>query len=154
MQVEFREFNPFNVWFWLEFETVLAPLETQYIEEVFDSWFYLGKLGGFNAENMQAQEVGLEISYMSYSESQDGEALPALMHNMGDLEFEGTRARVWFDMGTSDAIALDVLINSFKRLSKELVAIRRFSIGGEDLDWPLPESAKARSDVDDNDGWN
>ena len=154
MQVEFRGFNPFNVWFWLEFETVLAPLETQYIEEVFDSWFYLGKLGGFNAENLQAQEVGLEISYMSYSESLDGEALPALMHNMGDIEFEGTRARVWFDMGTSDAVALDVLINSLQRLSKEFVAIQRLSIGGEDLDWPLPESGRSQSDVDNNDGWN
>lgn len=154
MQVEFREFNPFDVWLWLEFETVLAPLETQYIEEVFDSWFYLGKLGGFNAENMQAQEVGLEISYMAYSDRLDAEALPALMHNMSDIEFEGTRARVWFDLGTSDAIALDVLINSLQRLSKEFVAIRRLSIGGEDLDWQLPAGAKSRSDVDTNDGWN
>ena len=103
---------------------------------------------------MQAQEVGLEISYMSYSDRLDSEALPALMHNMGDLEFEGTRARVWLDLGTSDAIALDVLINALQRLSKEFVAIRRLSIGGEDLDWPLPEGARSKSDVDTNDGWN
>ncbi|MEM1427464.1 MAG: DUF3531 family protein [Cyanobacteria bacterium P01_H01_bin.130] len=155
MQVEFREFNPFDLWIWLEFETVLGPLEAQYVEEVFDSWFFLGKLGGFNAENMQAQEVGLEISYMSYSDRQDGEALPALMHNMGELEFEGLRARIWFDLGTSDAIALDVLINALQRLSREFVAVLRLSIGGEDMDWPLPEGVRSRSDVDDtNDGWN
>ena len=154
VQVEFREFNPFDVWIWLEFDTVLGPLEAQYIEEVFDSWFFLGKLGGFNAENMQAQEVGLEISYMSYSDRQDGEALPALMHNMGELEFEGTRARIWFDLGTSDAIALDVLINALQRLSREFVAVLRLSIGGEDMDWPLPDGARSRSDVDGDDGWN
>ena len=45
MEVQFREFNPFNVWIWLEFETVPAPMERQYLEEVFNSWFYLGKLG-------------------------------------------------------------------------------------------------------------
>ena len=37
MEVQFREFNPFNVWIWLEFETVPAPMERQYLEEVFNS---------------------------------------------------------------------------------------------------------------------
>ncbi|MFM6438481.1 MAG: DUF3531 family protein, partial [Microcystis panniformis] len=49
MEVQFREFNPFDVWFWLEFSTVPSNMEQQYVEEVFASWFYLGKLGAFNA---------------------------------------------------------------------------------------------------------
>ena len=63
MEVQFREFNPFDIWIWLEFSTVPSMAEKNYIEELFDSWFLLGKLGGFNAENLQVQEVGIEISY-------------------------------------------------------------------------------------------
>ncbi|MGL5924364.1 DUF3531 family protein, partial [Chroococcidiopsis sp.] len=70
MQVQFREFNPFDLWFWIEFSNVPAPMEKQYVEEVFQSWFYLGKLGGFNAENLQVQEEGLDLSYMEYDTQQ------------------------------------------------------------------------------------
>ena len=64
MEVKFREFNPFDLWIWLEFDHVLSPTEKQYLEELLDSWFYLGKLGGFNAENLQIQDTGIDISYM------------------------------------------------------------------------------------------
>ena len=66
MEIKFREFNPFDLWIWLEFETIPSNLEKQYIEEVFNSWFYLGKLGAFNAENLQVQDAGIDISYMNY----------------------------------------------------------------------------------------
>lgn len=136
MQIEFREFNPFDLWIWLEFETVLARMEEQYIEEVFASWFFLGKLGGFNAENLQVQEEGLELSYLAYDAPAAERSMMALMHNMSEVEFEGTRARCWFDLGTSDAIALDVLLNAFGQLAREYVPIVRLSIGGQDEDWP------------------
>lgn len=139
MKVEFREFNPFDVWIWLAFETVPSPVEQQFVEEVFDSWFYLGKLGGFNAENLQAQEEGLELSYLNYDAETADDSLLALMHNMSEVEFEGDRARCWFDLGTSDALALDVLINAFRQLDRDYVSIQRLSIGGEDPDW-RPES--------------
>ncbi|MEB3830486.1 DUF3531 family protein [Phormidium sp. CCY1219] len=150
MEVQFREFNPFDVWIWLEFTTVPGQVERQYIEEVFDSWFFLGKLGGFNAENLQVQETGLEISYMDYDTNASDESLMALMHNMGQLEYNGIWARCWFDLGTSDAIALDVLINSFDRLSKELVEIKRLIIGGENRDWPVADSESRAMFVYDN----
>lgn len=150
MEVQFREFNPFDVWIWLEFTTVPGQVERQYIEEVFDSWFFLGKLGGFNAENLQVQETGLEISYMDYDTNARDESLMALMHNMGQLEYNGIWARCWFDLGTSDAIALDVLINSFDRLSKELVEIKRLIIGGENRDWLVADSESRAMFVYDN----
>ncbi|RFP56497.1 MAG: DUF3531 family protein [Limnothrix sp. CACIAM 69d] len=145
MDIQFREFDPFNVWIWLELETVPGRMEQQYIEEVFDSWFFLGKLGGFNAENAQVQEVGLDLSYMEYDSEVLDQSMMALMHNMGEVEFEGTRARCWFDLGTSDAIALDVLINAFAQLSREFLSIRRISVGGEDEDWPIDESKRQTS---------
>jgi len=143
MKIEFRECDFFNLWIWLELSTVPSTMEQQYIEEVFDSWFYLGKLGGFNAENLQVQDAGLEVSYMDYDERTADDTLMSLMHNMSELEYQGTWARGWFDLGTSDAIALDILINSLQQLSKEYVNIERLVIGGENPDWPIPESHRA-----------
>ncbi len=136
MDIQFREFNPFDLWIWLEFETLPSAMEQQYIEELFNSWFYLGKLGGFNAENLQVQETGIEISYMDYDENNAEETLMALMHNMAEFEYEGTWGRCWFDLGTSDLIALDILINALTQLSKEYLSIKRLVIGGENEDWP------------------
>lgn len=140
MKIQFREFDPFDLWIWLEFATVPSEREKQYVEEVFDSWFFLGKLGGFNAENLQVQDVGLEISYMFYDEEVGDQSLVALMHNMGDVEYEGTWARCWFDLGTSDAIALDVLINALKQFAQDYVPIEQLIIGGQNEDWPVTDS--------------
>lgn len=152
MEVQFREFDPFDVWIWLEFSTVPSEREKQYVEEVFNSWFFLGKLGGFNAENLQVQDIGLDISYMQYDDDMADSSLMALMHNMGEVEYSGTSARCWFDLGTSDAIALDVLINALKQFGKDYVQIERLAIGGENEDWPVEGSRNRSSflDVDNN----
>jgi len=143
--VQFREFNPFDVWLWFEFSTVPSETEKQYLEEVLNSWFFLGKLGGFNAENLQVQDVGLEISQMDYDETTANNSLLALMHNMGDVEYEGVWGRCWFDLGTSDAIALDVLINALRQFSQEYVNLEALIIGGENEDWLVPGRHQADS---------
>ena len=143
MEVQFREFNPFDLWIWLEFETAPSPMEQQYIEEVFNSWFYLGKLGGFNAENLQVQDMGVDISYMEYDTQTASQALMAPMHNISDFQYQGTWARCWVDLGTSDAIALDVLINALSQLSKEYVQIERLIIGGQNEDWPIDRQSRS-----------
>lgn len=151
MQIQFREFNPFDVWIWVEFALVPADLEKRYVEEVFSSWFFLGKLGAFNAENLQVQDEGLDISQMNYDEQRADDSLMALMHNMGEFEYQGTWGRCWFDLGTSDAIALDILINALKQLSQEYVTIKSLCIGGENEDWSIEDSESRPSFMyDDN----
>jgi Protein of unknown function (DUF3531) len=137
MEVTFREINPFNVWFWMEFKTVPSRQEQDLINELFSSWFFLGKLGGFNAENMQVQETGLDLSYMDYDT--DNGSMVSIMHNMGEVEYLGTWGRCWFDLGTSDAIALDVLINALQTMCKEYTELDRLIIGGENDDWPIDQ---------------
>ncbi|AFZ35495.1 hypothetical protein Sta7437_1940 [Stanieria cyanosphaera PCC 7437] len=137
MEVQFREFNPFDLWIWLEFETAPSMMEQQYIEELFNSWFYLGKLGGFNAENLQVQDTGIEISYMEYNNEEAENMLMSPMHNMSEFEYLGTWGRCWFDLGTSDLIAIDILINALYQLSKEYVKINKLIIGGENQDWQV-----------------
>lgn len=143
MEIQFREFNPFDLWIWLEFPTVPSRMEQQYIEELLDSWFYLGKLGGFNAENLRVQDIGVEISYMEYNMDDLENALMAPMHNMGEIEYLGLWGRCWFDLGTSDLIAIDVLINAINQLSKEFVQINKLIIGGQNEDWPVNEDDKS-----------
>ena len=147
MEIQFREFDQFDLWIWIEFETVPSRNETQYVEELFDSWFYIGKLGGFNAENLQIQDSGVEISYLDYDHDQADNALMAAMHNMGDWEYLGMWGRCWFDLGTSDIVAIDVLVNALQQLSKDFVPMKRVVIGGENPDWAIE-----RSD-DNNNGW-
>jgi hypothetical protein len=139
MEIQFREFDPFDLWVWLEFENVPSNMEQSYVEEVFNSWFYLGKLGGFNAENLQVQETGIEISYMDYSETSADNQLMSVMHNMGSFEYLGVWGRCWFDLGTSDLIALDILINALTQLSREYVGIKQLLIGGQNEDWLIEE---------------
>ncbi|MBE9055458.1 MULTISPECIES: DUF3531 family protein [Sphaerospermopsis] len=150
MYIQFREFNPFDVWFWIKFSTIPSQQEKQYVEEVFNSWFYLGKLGGFNAENLQVQETGLDLSYMDYDNQGYDQSMLALMHNMGEFEYEGEWGRCWFDLGTSDAIALDILINALTQLSEEYVTIEALYLGGENEDWPVEDSETRAYSIYDN----
>ena len=143
MDVQFREFDPFNLWIWLAFETAPSELEKQYVEELFYSWFYIGKLGGFNAENFQVTETGVDLSYMEYDTEAASRALMAPMHNMGDFEYNGVWARCWFDLGTSDPVALDVLINALWQLSQDYIKITQLAIGGENQDWPIDKASRS-----------
>ncbi|MBW4603298.1 MAG: DUF3531 family protein [Calothrix sp. FI2-JRJ7] len=150
MLVQFREFNPFDIWIWFKFSTVPSQREKEFVEEAFSSWFYLGKLGAFNAENLQVQDTGLELSYMSYDQDAYDKSLKALMHNMGEFEYEGQWGRCWFDLGTSDAIALDVIINALAQISEEYVVIEELYIGGENSDWPVEDSESRPYFIYDN----
>ncbi|XHU96730.1 MAG: DUF3531 family protein [cyanobacterium endosymbiont of Rhopalodia gibba] len=139
MKIQFREFNPFDLWIWLEFKTIPSSMERQYIEEVFNSWFYLGKLGAFNAENLQVQDQGIDISYMEYETGTANSVMMAPMHNMTEFQYRGVWGRCWFDLGTSDLIAVDILINALEQLSKEYVTINRLIIGGENKNWKVDD---------------
>jgi hypothetical protein len=143
MEVRFREFDPFNCWIWLRFPHPPGQGERGYVETAFDSWFFLGKLGGFNAENLQVHEEGADLSWMAWDAEAAAGAMPALMHNMGPMEYQGEWARCWIDLGTSDALALDVLINALRQLDGEVVEIQELCIGGLNEDWPIEEQPEA-----------
>ncbi len=139
VDVRFRDVDPFNCWFWLRFAHPPGQGERAYVETAFDSWFYLGKLGGFNAENLQAHDAGAELSWLAWDDECAEQALPALMHNMGAMEYQGEWARCWLDLGTSDAFALDVLINTLRQIDRDVVELCELVIGGRNEDWPIEE---------------
>jgi hypothetical protein len=148
MEVRFREVDPFNCWIWLRFAHSPGAGERGYVETAFDSWFFLGKLGGFNAENLQAHEEGMDLSWLAYEGDEADRALPALMHNMGPMEYRDEWARCWLDLGTSDALALDVLINTLGQLNGDVVEIEELLIGGLNEDWPIEDDPDSPFDND------
>ena len=79
-------------------------------------------------------------------------AMPALMHNMGEMEYQGAWARCWLDLGTSDAVALDVLINTLRQLSADVVEVEELVIGGLNEDWPVDEEPESPFDLRDPNG--
>ena len=143
MEVRFREVDPFNCWIWLQFVGGPTEGEQNYIDGVFDSWYVIGRLGGFNSENLQASDQGSELSWMIYEDSPNMTSMPALMHNIGQLEYQGDWARCWLDLGTCDAIALDILINVLKQVDNDLVEIKQLVIGGVNDDWEISDHPDA-----------
>ena len=137
MEICFREIDPFNCWIWLRFSEVPSDGEKNYIDGIFDSWYVIGRLGGFNAENLQAHQNSSDLSWMTYDNNEAESVLPAVMHNLGHLEYQGDWARCWVDFGTSDGIAIDVLINSLLQINSEVVQLTKLFIGGVNDDWPV-----------------
>ena len=143
MHVHFREVDPFNCWIWLRFADVPGQGEKSYVDGIFDSWYVIGRLGGFNAENMQTNDSGADLSWLSYDNDEFSTTMPALMHNLGQMEYQGVWARCWVDFGTSDALAIDILINTLKQVDTDVVQIEELVLGGVNEDWPVDEHPDA-----------
>ncbi len=139
MEIHFREIDPFNCWIWINFSDVPSEGEKHYLDGIFDSWYVLGRLGGFNSENLQSHEGGSDLSWMNYDNEQAKSKLPALMHNLGQLEYQGDWARCWVDFGTSDAISIDVLINALQQIDGDVLHLKQLFVGGINDDWDVED---------------
>ncbi len=139
MDVRFREVDPFNCWLWLRFPEVPTQGERNYVDGIFDSWYVIGRLGGFNAGNLQVHEEGADMSLMAYNNDEAESVMSALMHNMGQMEYQEEWARCWIDLGTSDGVSLDILINALRQLDAGVVQIAELVVGGVNEDWPVEE---------------
>ncbi|AFY73384.1 Protein of unknown function (DUF3531) [Synechococcus sp. PCC 7502] len=135
MQIRFRECDWFDLWIWIEFSDFPSEREKQLLDELFNSWFLLGKLGGFNAGNLQVQDTGLDISNLDYDQDAADDGMMSVMHNMSDVEYEDAWARCWVDLGTADAIALDILINALQQFSQDYVGVEQVIVGGQNDNW-------------------
>ena len=139
MDVRFREVDPFNCWVWLRFPDVPSQGERNYVDGIFDSWYVIGRFGGFNAENLQVHEEGADMSWMGYNNEEADSVMPALMHNMGQMEYQEEWARCWIDLGTSDGVSLDILINALRQLDADVVQLVELVVGGVNEDWPVED---------------
>ena len=107
---------------WLELYRTPSEEDRELIGEVFQSWYMLGRLGGFNGMNMQVRQLllllpyssgvadsydtprilqvfykgGDDTSYMTYDAEECESSLNAFIHEMSDLEAKGRWMRAWY----------------------------------------------------------
>lgn len=137
-RIEFKDLDPFEAWVWIELYGPPAGGAGEMLQEIINSWFMLGRLGAYDSSNLQVLYSDGTRGF-EYDDQQDMTSLQATMHDMGEIEYRGSWARFWVDMGTSDELAFDILINALKTFSREHVGIRQIILGGELDDWKLPE---------------
>uniref|UniRef100_A0A0A9H2N7 Uncharacterized protein n=1 Tax=Arundo donax TaxID=35708 RepID=A0A0A9H2N7_ARUDO len=72
----------------------------------------------------------------SYDSEEASAVMPSSFHDISVVEFQDNWARVWVDLGTSDYLALDVLLNCLTQLSSEHLGIKQVVFGGKKMgDW-------------------
>ncbi|XP_024544169.1 uncharacterized protein LOC112351107 isoform X1 [Selaginella moellendorffii] len=135
LEVQFRDFDPAGAFIWFELCGAPTEKDLDIIGGVFRSWYILGKLGAFNTLNMQLTKLPVEAP-PKYSPELAKQSLPAYFHNIGDIEYQDTIGRVWVDLGTSDPLAWDVIINSLSAVSSDHVGMKLLVFGGNKFgDW-------------------
>ncbi|KDD73378.1 hypothetical protein H632_c2241p1, partial [Helicosporidium sp. ATCC 50920] len=135
---------------WLELQ--LKPGHTtegrQTVQEVVACWFALGRLGAFNAANLQLQHATGPPSRARYETQGCGRRAgepPALMHALSAWEADEDKGllRVGVDLGSADPLALDCLISALETLSREVVGIASLTVGGPG-EWRDEEDARVK----------
>lgn len=73
--ITFKEVDPFDLWVWLEFIVPPAQREKELLQSTLKSWFVVGKLGGFNSQNLQVRAQ--QASSVTAAAPRPQSALPA-----------------------------------------------------------------------------
>ncbi|XP_039018317.1 uncharacterized protein LOC120149658 [Hibiscus syriacus] len=133
MKVTFNKFDFSNSYIWFEFYNAPLEKDISLICDTIRSWHIIGRLGGCNSMNMQLSQSPLEKK-PSYDPIQGANVNPTTFYNIGDLEVQDNLARIWVDIGTSEPLILDVLINAFTQISSDYVGIKQLVFGGSELE--------------------
>uniref|UniRef100_A0A1J3IQ73 Uncharacterized protein n=1 Tax=Noccaea caerulescens TaxID=107243 RepID=A0A1J3IQ73_NOCCA len=133
MQVSFNKFEYSNSYMWLEFHNAPLDQDIALISDTIRSWHILGRLGGYNSMNMQLSQAPVE-KRPNYDAILGANAEPTTFYNIGDLEVQDNVARIWLDIGTSEPLILDALINALTQISSDYVGIKKVVFGGSDFE--------------------
>ncbi|XP_057823909.1 uncharacterized protein LOC131036112 isoform X1 [Cryptomeria japonica] len=146
MNVLFNKFDYSDSYIWFEFEHAPSDNDLRIISSAIRSWFVLGHLGGYNSSNIQLTELPVDRQ-PSYDIEQANKNTDERItfENIGDIEIQDKLARIWVDIGNSDPLTLDVLINTLRSLSSEYIGIKQLVFGGKR--WGNWKERKASSKV-------
>ncbi|KAK4341229.1 hypothetical protein RND71_039730 [Anisodus tanguticus] len=133
MEVKFNKFDFTNTYIWFEFYNALLEKDISFICDTIRSWHIVGRLGGCNSLNMQLSQSLLD-KRPSYDVVQGANVTPTTFYNIGDLEIQDNLARIWVDIGTSEPLLLDVLINALSQMSSDYVGIKQVVFGGSEFE--------------------
>ncbi|CAN6441506.1 unnamed protein product [Victoria cruziana] len=118
MKVTLKKFKFSNSYIWFEFYHPPLTKDIELICDAIRSWHIIGRLGGCNAMNMQLSQLELD-KRPTYDAIQGANVTPTTFYNIGDLEIQENLARIWVDIGTSEPLLLDVLVNALTNISSE-----------------------------------
>lgn len=133
MKVTFNKFDFSNSYIWFEFYNTPLEKDISLICDTIRSWHIIGRLGGCNSMNMQLSQSPLE-KRPSYDAIQGANVNPTTFYNIGDLEVQDNLARIWVDIGTTEPLILDVLINALTQISSDYIGIKQLVFGGSELE--------------------
>ncbi|XP_062148542.1 uncharacterized protein LOC133857334 [Alnus glutinosa] len=133
MKVTFNKFDFSNSLIWFEFYNTPLEKDIALICDAIRSWHIIGRLGGVNSLNMQLSQSPLD-KRPSYDGSQGANVTPTTFYNIGDLEIQDNLARFWVDIGTSEPLLLDVLINALTQISTDIIGIKQLMFGGSEFE--------------------
>lgn len=133
MTVTFNKFNFSNSYIWFEFYNTPLEKDVNLICDTIRSWHILGRLGGYNSMNMQLSQAPLD-KRPDYDAIQGANVEPTTFYNIGDLEVQDNLARIWVDIGTSEPLVLDVLINALNQISSDYIGIKQLAFGGSEFE--------------------
>lgn len=130
MKVSFWDFDATDSYIWMELYSTPSEKDIDILGSVIRSWYVLGCLGGYNSLNIQLTKIPVN-ERLSYKEYVEEDLLPARFINIGELEFQHNWGRFWVDLGTSDPLALDLLVNAFISISSDYIGIKELTFGGK-----------------------
>lgn len=133
MKVTFNKFDFLNSHIWLEFYNAPLSRDVTLICDAIRSWHIVGRLGGCNSMNMQLSQSTLD-KRPTYDAIQGANVAPTTFYNIGDLEIQDNIARIWVDIGTSEPLLLDILINAFTQISSDYIGIKQLVFGGSEFE--------------------
>eukprot|EP00262_Sarcandra_glabra_P009900 TRINITY_DN2471_c0_g4_i1.p1 TRINITY_DN2471_c0_g4~~TRINITY_DN2471_c0_g4_i1.p1 ORF type:complete len:159 (+),score=22.97 TRINITY_DN2471_c0_g4_i1:222-698(+) len=129
MKVTFNKFDFSNSYIWFEFYYPPLTKDISFICDAIRSWYIIGRFGGCNSINMQLSQSPFDRR-PSYDAIQGANVTPATFYNIGDLEIQDNLGRVWVDIGTTEPLLLDVLVNALIQISSDYVGIKQLVFGG------------------------
>ncbi|KAK2986240.1 hypothetical protein RJ640_027335 [Escallonia rubra] len=133
MKVQFNKFDFSNSYIWFEFYNAPLDKDVSLICDTIRSWHIVGRLGGCNSMNMQLSQSPFD-KRPSYDAIQGANVTPTTFYNIGDLEIQDNLARIWVDIGTSEPLMLDILINALTHISSDYVGIKQVVFGGSEFE--------------------
>ncbi|KAK4724179.1 hypothetical protein R3W88_026958 [Solanum pinnatisectum] len=133
MTVEFNKFDYSNTYIWFEFYNAPLEKDISLICDTIRSWHIVGRLGGCNSMNMQLSQSPLD-KRPNYDAVQGANVTATTFYNIGDVEIQDNLARIWVDIGTSEPLLLDVLINALSQISSDYVGIKQVVFGGSEFE--------------------
>ncbi|URE33204.1 hypothetical protein MUK42_16054 [Musa troglodytarum] len=134
VKVTFNKFQYSNSYIWFEFYNAPLAKDITLICDTIRSWHIVGRLGGCNSMNMQLSQAPPESKRPSYDAIQGANVTPTTFYNIGDLEIQDNLARIWVDIGISEPLLLDVLINALTCISSDYVGIKQVVFGGSNFE--------------------